>query len=348
MRVPGLRTLRRAGGKIRRRLTPRALILLYHRVAEEGSDPWQLAVTPRHFEEHLQVLREYGRPSPLQKLSRAVRDGGVPNRAVVVTFDDGYADNLLNAKPLLEKHDVPATVFVATGYSGQDREFWWDELDRLFLQPGRLPPELRLRVNGQEHFWELGDTSDYDEGSHRRDLRWRAWQEAEPTPRHSVYRSLWQLMHPMSDGERRQIRSELLAWAGSTGSARPTHRSLTLDEISELARGGLVEVGCHTVTHPQLSALDADSQRREIDESKARLEEILGRPVTSFAYPYGRECDYSFETVGLVRGAGFDCACTTSVGTVGRGADPFRLPRVQVEDMDGEAFARLLSEKLRG
>lgn len=347
MRVPGLRTLRRAGGKIKRRLSSRALILLYHRVAEQGPDPWQLAVTPRHFDEHLRVLREHGRPSSLGKLSGGVQSGAVPDRALVVTFDDGYADNLLNAKPLLEKHGVPATVFVATGYSGQDREFWWDELDRLFLQPGRLPSELRLRVKGRDLHWELGDASDYDEASHRRDLGWRAWQEGEPTRRHAVYRSLWQLMHPMSDGERRQVRGELLAWAGSTGSARPSHRSLTREEIPELARGGLIEVGCHTVTHPQLSALDADSQRREIVESKARLEEILGMPVTSFAYPYGRECDYSRETVGLVREAGFDCACTTSVGTVGRGSDPFQLPRVQVQDMDGESFARLLSEKLR-
>lgn len=74
---------------------------------------------------------------------------------------------------------------------------------------------------------------------------------------------------------------------------------------------------------------------------------MLDRPVASFAYPYGRECDYARETVALVQEAGFECACTTSVGTVGRRADRFRLPRVQVQDMDGESFARLLSQWLR-
>ncbi|HKG20807.1 MAG TPA: polysaccharide deacetylase family protein, partial [Blastocatellia bacterium] len=192
-----------------------------------------------------------------------------------------------------------------------------------------------------------GETADYDEAARLRDLGWRAWQEAEPTARHSVYRALWQLMQPMPDDERRRLGSELRAWAGDTGSARPTHRALTGEEIAELSRGSLVEVGCHTVTHPQLSSLDTDSQRREISRSKARLEEILARPVTSFAYPYGRECDYTSETVGLVQEAGFDCACTTSVAPVGRDADPFRLPRVQVQDMDGESFARLCAQWLR-
>jgi peptidoglycan/xylan/chitin deacetylase (PgdA/CDA1 family) len=347
VRVPGIRTLRRAGGKIKRRLSRRALILVYHRVAEGGSDPWQLAVAPRHFEEHLQVLSKYGRPVPLEDLSRAVRNRALPRRAVAVTFDDGYADNLINAKPLLERHDVPATVFITTGYTGQDREFWWDELDRLFLQPGRLPRALRLRAGGKEYDWDLGETADYDEAGHARDLVWRAWQETEPTARHSVYRSLWKLMHPMPDDERRRLGSELRAWAGAAGSARPTHRALTSEEIAELSRGSLIEVGCHTVTHPQLSSLNADSQRQEISQSKSRLEEVLGRPVTSFAYPYGRECDYTSETVRLVQEAGFDCACTTSVAPVERDTDPFRLPRVQVQDMDGESFARLCDEWLR-
>jgi peptidoglycan/xylan/chitin deacetylase (PgdA/CDA1 family) len=345
--VPVLKTLRRAGGKITRRLSRRALILLYHRVAEGGSDPWELAVTPQHFEEHLQVLCRNRRPVPLRKLSVAIRNGSLPRRSVSVTFDDGYTDNLLNAKPLLEKYGVPATVFVTTGHTGQDREFWWDELDRLFLQPGKLPRELRLRVKGSEYCWDLGEAADYDETSHRRNLSWRAWQEEVPTPRHSVYRSLWQLMHPMHDDERREIRDYLLDWAGVTGSARPTHRALTREELTDLSRGRLIEVGCHTVTHPQLSALNRESQQREIVGSKACLEEVLAQPVTSFAYPYGRECDYARETVALVQGAGFDSACTTLVGAVGRSSDRFQLPRVPVQDMDGESFARLYWEWLR-
>jgi peptidoglycan/xylan/chitin deacetylase (PgdA/CDA1 family) len=346
VRVPSLTTLRQGFGELKKRLSRRALILLYHRVAESGSDPWQLAVTAQHFEEHLQILKRYARPIPLRKLSAYIRDGGLPRRSVIVTFDDGYADNLLNAKPLLEKHAVPATIFVTTGYTGQDREFWWDELERVLLQPGRLPRELRLSVRGSDYYWDLGESADYDETTQRRHLGWRAWAEDGPTVRHSIYRSIWQLMHPMSDDERRPIREELLLWAGVTGSARPTHRTLTGGEITDLSRDRLIEVGAHTVTHPQLSALSAESAERQIGESKACLEEMLGEPVTSFAYPFGRECDYSSETVGLVQQAGFDCACTTSVGAVQRGSNRFQLPRVHVPDMDGESFERLCSRLL--
>jgi peptidoglycan/xylan/chitin deacetylase (PgdA/CDA1 family) len=106
-------------------------ILLYHRVAELESDPQQLAVTPARFEEHLRVLRAACTPVALADVPRLLRARKLPKRPVAVTFDDGYRDNLHEAKPLLERHGVPATVFVASGYVGRGTEFWWDELERL-------------------------------------------------------------------------------------------------------------------------------------------------------------------------------------------------------------------------
>src|SRR5215216_7794219 len=155
MRVRGVGRLRRALQRIKRRVSDRALILMYHRVAEPGCDPWELAVTPEHFRQHLEVLRKYDRMMRNDQLAASLERGKLPNRAVVVTFDDGYADNLLSAKPLLEKYDVPATVFIATGYVGNEREFWWDELERVCLQPGKLPGMLRLNVNGKAYEWNL-------------------------------------------------------------------------------------------------------------------------------------------------------------------------------------------------
>jgi peptidoglycan/xylan/chitin deacetylase (PgdA/CDA1 family) len=106
-------------------------ILLYHRVAELESDPQQLAVTPARFEEQLRVLRATCTPVALADVPRLLRARKLPKRPVAVTFDDGYRDNLHEAKPLLERHGVPATVFVASGYVGRGTEFWWDELERL-------------------------------------------------------------------------------------------------------------------------------------------------------------------------------------------------------------------------
>ncbi len=314
---------------------------MYHRVAELRSDPWALAVAPRRFDEHLEFLRQHARPMRLRQLSQSLLNGNnLTDRSVIVTFDDGYADNLHNAKPLLERYGIPATVFLTTGYIGQEREFWWDELDRLLLRPGVLPERLSLTIDGNAYRWELGEAARYGEDAARRHRRWRAWEE-DPSPRHSLYNSLWELLRPMAEGERRRVLDELRGWAGAEPTSRPSHHLLSLEEAVALAQGELIEVGAHTVTHPTLSTLPPATQRDEILGSKARLEEILGHPVTSFSYPYGNR---SAETVGIVRNAGFACACSTRTDVVGPSTNRFRLPRVQVQDWDGEEFATWLSK----
>ena len=103
----------------------------------------------------------------LRELSQAYQQENLPRRAVVVTFDDGYYDNLANAKPLLERYSIPATLFVATGYSEREGEFWSDELERLLLQPGNLPDTLNLTITGKRHHWNLGDATSYSEEEYR-------------------------------------------------------------------------------------------------------------------------------------------------------------------------------------
>jgi peptidoglycan/xylan/chitin deacetylase (PgdA/CDA1 family) len=116
-------------------IAPGARILMYHRVAEVAVDPWELCVTPQHFAEHLEVLSKFARVVSLSQLTQELDAGKSIDRSIAITFDDGYGDNLLTAKPILEKSDLPATIFVANGYVEQQREYWWDELERLFFQP---------------------------------------------------------------------------------------------------------------------------------------------------------------------------------------------------------------------
>jgi peptidoglycan/xylan/chitin deacetylase (PgdA/CDA1 family)/SAM-dependent methyltransferase len=284
----------------------------------------------------------------LQQLTQALRDGNLEDRSVVITFDDGYADNLHNAKPLLEHYDAPATVFLATGYIGHEREFWWEELDRLLLQPGKLPEALCLGINGRIYRWELGEAAHYSEDASRQHQGWRAWEDTPPSSRHRLYRALWDLLHPLTEAERQRVLKELRGWTSGGAADTPSHRCLSLEETIALAQSELVEVGAHTVTHSTLAALPSAAQRVEIHRSKAWLQEILGRPVASFAYPYGRHCDYTAETVDIVRKAGFACACSNFAGVVARSTDRFQLPRVRVQDWDGEEFARHLSEWLHG
>lgn len=346
MRIRGIGRLRRAARRLRNRFAPGVLILLYHRVVELPSDPYLLGVTPQHFAEHLEILRQHGCVMRLQQLIQALQDGNLPHRGVVVTFDDGYADNLYNAKPLLERYDIPATVFVSSGNIGQEREFWWDELDRLLLQPGTLPETLHLNVNESTYQWELGSAADYSEDDLGRDRWWHLYQKDDPSMRQHLFRSLHQLLNSLPRSERWQVLDELSVWAGAGLRGRSTHRTLSPEEVVHLAEGELVEVGAHTVNHPVLSTLPVAVQQDEIRQSKAALEEILGHPVTSFAYPHGSRSDYTTETVTVAQEAGFACACSNFADLVWRGTDHFQLPRVIVQDWDGETFARRLEEWL--
>ena len=137
--------------------SPRAVILLYHRVARPERDPQLLSVAPEQFEGQMSLLRSRFNPLSLDRLSRMIRGGGaIPPRSVVVTFDDGYADNLHHAAPVLERHGVPATFFVESGHLGSTREFWWDELERLIFQA--RPQRVSMRIEQMPYEWDLDDT----------------------------------------------------------------------------------------------------------------------------------------------------------------------------------------------
>jgi peptidoglycan/xylan/chitin deacetylase (PgdA/CDA1 family) len=314
---------------------------MYHRVAELDSDPFWLAVTPPHFAEHLEVLRRHCRPVPLRRLADPGFRPGMGKPVVALTFDDGYVDNLQSAKPLLERWDVPATVFVTTGYVGQPREFWWDELEGLLLRPGNLPAALELDANGDSRAWEVGEAARYSAEDQR---RYRGWNcEQPPGPRQRFLLAVHQWLRPLPEAKQRRVLDRLAALTGAA-PARPGYRAVSPEELLALAGGGLVEVGAHTMTHPALAAHPANVQRQEIRQSKAGLEEVLGRPVTSFAYPYGTAADYTAETVAILRELGFGCGCAVRAGLVDRTTDRLQLPRFVVRDWDGETLHRNLGE----
>jgi len=294
------------------------------------------------------VLRQHAPAVTLRHLAESLESRKVPKRRVVVTFDDGTADNLYNARPILAQFDSPATVFIATGNIGSDREFWWDELDRIFLQPGRLPDTLRVNINGNIFERELGPAALYSESEFGREKSWNVLTSEIPGNRQSIYLSLFDLIRPLTTDQRRKIIGELQEWSKTGTSGRRTHEVLSRDEIRELADGGLVEVGAHTVTHPILSSITADVQRDEIRNSKMALEEILEKPVLSFAYPYGQRGDYTGTTVDLVREQGLASACSNFTGVVQPGVDRFQLPRFVVRDWDGDEFERRLKEWFSG
>ena len=339
--VGGLRgSARRLARRVRSHLAPGALLLLYHRIAEAASHPLGSCVTPAHFAEQMEVLRRCACPMPLGEMAAALREGRpLPRRAVAVTFDDGYAGDLRHARTALERFDIPATVFLISGAIGRVGEFWWDELARLLLAPRSLPRTLHLAFGVERRRWSLGKAT-YSAEEARRHRSWRFTGAPPPTARHAAYYEIWHLLHGLPEPERDEIMGEIRAWSRAPAEDRAENLPLTEDEVRALAVGGLIELGAHTATHPPLSAHTAEVQRQEIQAGKARIEAVLGRPVASFSYPYGR---YTPLTVELVRDAGFAYACSTAGRAIRSGADPLTLSRVGVQDGDGETFGRWLA-----
>ena len=124
------------------------LVLMYHRIVSIDVDPWDLCVSPERFDEQLEYISRNMTPSTLSEVQQNLP---CDRPRIAVTFDDGYADNLYNALPLLEQHQVPANIFIVSNAIESTAEFWWDELESIVLYPGELPANLEL----QSPEWEF-------------------------------------------------------------------------------------------------------------------------------------------------------------------------------------------------
>jgi peptidoglycan/xylan/chitin deacetylase (PgdA/CDA1 family) len=311
------RRARRAAGPLVRN---GAVCLLYHRVAHEAVDPWRLAVEPLHLAEHLQILADYTSPLTASALHSAREGGRIPPRTTVLTFDDGYGDLAMEVAPRLERSGVPATMFVVSSAVGRDREFWWDSLARALLGPDAGRGMLTLSIGGNSSSWNVDDRVSSS----------------------VVHKDVWAKLRGRPPEERDALAEHILAWAGLPLQARPGHRTLTLEELQRLADHDLVQVGAHTANHAWLAGLDPAAQRREVEQGIIELQGAVAGPITSFAYPHGGWRDVGPAALAAVRSTGVDTAFLATPGRLRAGGDPHRLPRVFVEDMDGDGFAALL------
>jgi peptidoglycan/xylan/chitin deacetylase (PgdA/CDA1 family) len=339
MPLPGTTRLKAIARQAGNRLSPPPLILLYHRVINLQTDPQQLAVSPAHFAQHLDWLHQHTAVLSLGDLMKWLPTGRWPRRTVVITFDDGYADNLLEALPLLQKQKMPATFFLTGDCIGREEEFFWDELDRILLRPGWTPPSLQLELEERVYQWGLRPLEHYSAADAKQHQHWNVLQPG-PTVRQTVYRTLCEFVRKLPPPQRDSVMTQIRDWAGVERKARPTHRALRKEEALALARAEGMEIGAHTMHHPMLAQLPPEEQRHEIRGSKAVLESLIGRPVRSFSYPYGSSDSFTPDTVAAVQKAGFSSAATTIPAAVRKHGDPFQLPRCIVRDWDGDAFGR--------
>lgn len=312
---------------------------MYHRVAEPESDIWGLAVSPTRFEEHLQVLKGARIVVPLQELIERIYSKTLPRRSIAISFDDGYVDNVLAAKPLLEHYQLPATFFITAGNIGLAKEFWWDELEHLLLFSEHLPPHFLLKTEDYNLEadltleWQLSNFLKLQHSS------WRAGEQPPPSARARLYVTLWQKLKQLPYSQQQLLLAHVREWAGVPLQARSAYQCLSPDQLSALSNNRLFTIGSHTLNHPSLSSQLPQLQNQELKESKLYLEYTLKRDINLLSYPYG---DADTVTENTAEELSYQSAFTTTESTIRNGSPPFRLGRFQVYNWDAKRFSQHL------
>jgi peptidoglycan/xylan/chitin deacetylase (PgdA/CDA1 family) len=296
----------------------RLSVLIFHRVLPEPDPLFPGEVDVRQFDRMLAWLKVWFNVLPLGEAVQRLSAGALPARAASITFDDGYADNHDVALPLLARHRLPATFFVATGFLDGGR-MWNDTVIEAFRRSTR----------------DVVDLSSLALGRHRLD-GWAARRRAiEAVIRQTKY---------LPAARRLELTEELAVRVG----VRPRDDlMMSSDQVRALRRAGM-QIGAHTVTHPILARLDPAATTEEIVAGRRTLESLLGERVGLFAYPNGRAgTDYRPEHPRLVEQLGFDAALTTDWGAADAATDRFRIPRFTPWDRHRVAFGLRLMRNLR-
>jgi len=309
-RLPPLQaTLLRAAATLASRRGPGSLlVLIFHRVL-----PARDALLPDEpdaadFSAQMDLIERNFSVLPLRAAVQRLRSNSLPARSLCITFDDGYANNCEVALPILKARGIPATVFVAPGFLSGGRMF----NDTVIEAVRRAPAELDLTREG------FGRHALPDDAA-----RVRAISAILPVLKY------------LPQAERLQRAATV---AERVGAELPDDLMMTEDQVRRLHREG-IEIGAHTVNHPILANVDEITARREIVESKARLEEMIGARVSSFAYPNGGPTrDYTARDVVLAREAGFDVALSTAWGAATPERDPHQIPRIAPWDRTAFRF----------
>ena len=325
-------------------LEVRATVLAYHSVGDVESDPFALFVSPSNFSEHIAVLKRSFSVVGVTELVSMIESRKLKRKAIAVTFDDGYCGALNNGCALLASHSLSSALFLASEPIDSRNEYWWDQLEQLFLLPGDLPERLDIQIAGSRFEADLGQWATLSCEAALEHRQWLANSGAYPTVRHLLFRRAYDLLRPLPGAERAAALEALWGWAERKPCVRASHAIVNSDDVRQLADSRFIEAGGHTATHPVLSALELAEQKREVCAGKSRVEEMLGRSMATFAYPYGGGADYTTDSMRIVREAGYAAAFTTQSGPATNRSDLFAIPRRTVKNWSGRAFEAWLRQ----
>lgn len=297
----------------------RLTVLLYHRVLAMPDPLRPDDPTETQFDSQMASVAAVFNVLPLGDAVERLGNGGLPPRALSITFDDGYADNFTLALPILQRHGLVATFFVAAGYLDGGR-MWNDSVIESVRQASGN--ELDLRPAGLSAYAVTG----------------MAARRAAMT---EIIRALKYLPPREREARAKEI-------ADIAGAVLPGDLMMTRAQLSALHAAGM-EIGGHTVWHPILSKVNDDVARTEIADGREMLSKIVRAPVRLFAYPNGRPgMDYDGRHARIVRDLGFAAAVSTATGSADRFADRHQLPRFSPWDRTpGRYVARVIDNYRR-
>ncbi len=314
-------------------LRRRAVVLMYHRVLPEermahvfSADA--IIVTPRTFDLQMRFLRRYFNPVDCAQFERMLR-GEEPwkPRTCLVTFDDGWADNAEHALPILRRHQVPAVVFLATGFVGTDDCFWQERLTR----------QLYL-------LWSCGESAARPLFAEL-DAAHILTQQAVDA-RRSV-RELVTRLKARSAAELASISAragDALAAAGTADrTLEDDDRFMSWSQVAALEGSDCVELGSHAHSHTPLTRLQEPALTGDLRTAQRILGEHARGPVQTFAYPNG---DHDSRVVDAVRALGYRLGFTTVGGWVQAGDDVLRLKRLNIGERGTESRPQFLCRLL--
>jgi len=278
----------------------------------------------RAFAEHLAFLTRHYTIVPLHEVVRAWATGApLPDRAAVVTIDDGYRSIYTVAYPVLRQFQAPAAVFLATEFVDSGRYLWTDRVEHAVNHSSE--GSIGVALGGQPL---------------RLDLTTRPARMAADRRLRSALKAL-----PQDDRDRALEEIERAAGCSAfqTTGGQPLYDPLRWSETAEMVESGLVSIGSHTHTHVIMSRCDPARAAEELRVSKRIIEGRLGTACDLFCYPNGRRGDFNPATRSLLQAHGFSSALTTVYGNNGRGADVFELRRYNFGKpmMTGEVAVRL-------
>lgn len=296
----------------------RLSILIFHRVLSRPDPLFPGEVDVHRFEQVCSFLKAWCNVLPLAAAVDRLRASSLPARAACITFDDGYADNYRHALPILERHGLHATFFVATGFLDGGR-MWNDTLIEAIRTTKRESIDF-----GDLGFGKLATRSIDDKRA-----------------------ALATLIPALKHRETASRDEAVAAIAAHCGTGKlPSDLMMTSAELRALHAAGM-GIGSHTVNHPILALCDQSTARREISEGRSNLEDLLGERIGLFAYPNGKfGADYTQEHVDIVRELGFDAAVSTNTGASGQGDDAFQLSRFTPWDREAWRFGLRLAQNL--